>query len=755
MARQEKKPNPEKIIRDIQNINKIESELVNSNSGLLNGDIFTRQDELGKIRSSFNSIIKNDINNLKGNKNHGDSTYDFLSKALFGIDNKPNKQRTQASIDGDYNDKLKKLFVNTDTQISGFFLSNNSNYIALCDEIESICAYLPQLEEAIDIIRDNVLTCEEVSQDIAMNVSFGATTEDTSAYAELVKNLGVDYKIPKKLSQHIVPKAIKFGSYYVLTLPYDQISFKLSTSERNVETRLNSLGGSNKTGVLEGYMSELTSMGESGTLVANTIKKNLGMISINESEIPVFEEFAQFSNLDDKIKKAIKEANEKKTYVQMDKRLMRQGRGKNTSPEGTMDPNSQMETFDLPGCHIKMLDPRQIIPIKIFDHVLGYYYFENFRYDQMGTSLTEMLSNQFNFNEKNTVIDNIADSITKTLKYGDLVKADDKFKSLVLNALLYKEGREDNLKIKFLPAEYVTEFCVNEDEKGNGRPVLLRSLFFARLYVSLLLFNISTLVTKSTDTEFYYLKRASIDKQISNQVDDIIDQIQMSNMDPTAIVNGDLLSANRAINKRYFMSLGTEEIKPFEIDVIPGQNVDLHNDFLKELLKMAISTTGVPSVMIDFIDEVEYATMLNMANLKHLKRCVTIQTDLNPALSELYRKIVKFSDIKSIPDEMVEKLSVTLKKPKTIENNYNEQTLNSVQNTVAAMIELKMGGTDSELTEQQSFIKEELLKLVTMEQTQNLPWGAIERFYDTAIINATNRVADKKKSEAQSNSEEV
>ena len=56
---------------------------------------------------------------------------------------------------------------------------------------------------------------------------------------------------------------------------------------------------------------------------------------------------------------------------------------------------------------------RQLIPIKIFDFVIGYYYFENYDFAKMGTSVSDIMSNQMNFNQRNMVIDGIVDSVLK------------------------------------------------------------------------------------------------------------------------------------------------------------------------------------------------------------------------------------------------------------------------------------------------------------------------------------------------------
>jgi sensor domain CHASE-containing protein len=64
----------------------------------------------------------------------------------------------------------------------------------------------------------------------------------------------------------------------------------------------------------------------------------------------------------------------------------------------------------------------------------------------------------------------------------------------------------------------MTEFKINEDENGNGTSVLYRSLFYAKLYLAILIFKMITIITRSTDTRIYYVKNSGFDQDITNQL---------------------------------------------------------------------------------------------------------------------------------------------------------------------------------------------------------------------------------------------
>ena len=409
--------------------------------------------------------------------------------------------------------------------------------------------------------------------------------------------------------------------------------------------------------------------------------------------------------------------------------------------DATINTDKLSET---PGCFIRMVDPRQLVPIKIFDYVLGYYYFENYDYARMGTSLTDILSNQINFQDHNMIVDNIVAGVLKNLKYGDIVAGDNSFKTMVLNCIFYAERRNNPIRIKFVPCDYIVEFKTNCDQDDNGQPVLLRSLIYARLYTSLLLFMVNTLITKSTDSEFYYLKEGALSQSYEEQVADIIEQFRNSNIDISQILNGNLLHGNRAINKRYFMSVGTQDQRPFDIEVVSGQQVDTHNDFLTDLKKMAIGATGVPAVAVDYLDEVEFATILKMTNTKTKNRASNIQTDLNPSVTEAVKLIVKYNRPKAIPDEILDTMKCIFQGENKINNDISADEINNVQSTVDSMIETYYKGQETETPDVTKFEKEEMRKRLIMKLTPSLPWGEMDNMIEDVKIEARRQAQSNK-----------
>lgn len=765
-------------IQDIKSLDAAFQQLVNETSKASIGA--PRDAQVDSLYSTYSKIIRRDSATFNKNKTMNISSYGYIANLLLGksYDAKnPNKGESmdiKKQIDSRL--AIENLFTRNDSQLASIFLTNMSDRFHIYDEIESVCAYMYQLEEAIDILRDNVMNAEQSLEDIPFDISFDCSSADESVqYVKIAKDVWKNSGLNVKLNDHIVPKMIKYGEYWVISMPYSEIGVKLM-GNREDQRKLFDIGSSftmegdlpsnasdddkNLRTCLEGVNVVLDTLIDENsdnryTDLFSSDKNSVKEIITENLKSMEFDDSDTIPNMFGITESAINQMSPEMKRMYMD--ALKKSSELQTNPLGSISKTKQSDEDarlsdgtlgieslqNVTGCFNKLVDPRQLVPIKILDHVLGYYYFENYDYARIGTSITDILSNQMNFNDQHLVIDNIVGSVLKKLKYGELLQGDNDFKSLILNCVLYAERRNNPVRIKFIPVEFVTRFATNKDEDGNGLPVLLRSLIFARLYISLLLFLITTIITKSTDTEFYYLKEGSLSPTFQEQVADIIEQFRNSSVDISQVVNGNLLHGNRAIQKRYFMTTGTQDQKPFDVEVVSGQQVDIHNDLLQDLKKMAIGATGVPSVAIDNVDEVEFATILKMTNIKTLARANHIQYDVNgtstTGITGLLIKQIKYCKPNAIPDDILATMQCTLHKNNTINNNIAGEEINNVIATVDNMIETYYKGQNTETPGDMEYIKEAARKQLIMKFTPSLPWGDFETMKDNIALAATKQ----------------
>lgn len=755
----------DKSIHDIKQLDQAYQQLMKSYGNETSGR--NRNIEISDIYSKFNEMVRYDTYNFMQSKNITQNTYSYLTDAILGkqvsSERVTGNKKTPLDIKKDQaisRLNLEQLFNgNGGCQAASIFMNQASDMMHICDEVESVCAYMYQLEEAIEVLRDNVMNSEQVLADLPFDIKFSNTSniEHNQEYIKVIEDVIKKSGMIQKLNDHVVPKTIKFGRYYVMTLPYSEIGIKMLQNAVDHTRGLFGFCGTGFNQVQEStimednsyivcmenidklldsiYTEDSISTGTFGSKdeYRSIIEEKLKLIQVDESDTPpnitgISE--STFLGMDPEMKSIVDNALKKSGNTVNNYRYT------GSNDKGT-DGTINIETIEnIPGTYDRLVDPRQLVPIKIFDHVIGYYYFDGYDHTKNITTITDILSNTMNFNEQNMIMDNIVGAILQKLKYGDVLKGDNNFKSLILNCIMYAERRNNPIKIKFVPVEYITEFKTNCDQDGNGQPVLLRSIIYGRLYISLLLFTLTAIFTKSTDTEFYYLKDGLLTDSFAEQAADIIEQFRNSNIDISQILNGAIMGGNRAINKRYFMSTGTQDEKPFTIDVVSGQDINTHTDILNDLKKMAIGSTGVPSVAVDYMDEIEFATILKMTNTKTMNRSNKIQIDMNLGITEWVRKEVRYNRPGTIPDDILDAMECTLRKSNKINNDISSDEINNVSATVDSMIETFYKGQETETPPELNFEKEEMRKQLIMLLTPSLPWGYMDKIKNEVKINA-------------------
>ena len=432
-------------IKKIKDLDSVLHNLLDDNDASLTG--VRRSSDINRIYNKFEDISRNDNYNVVKTKSSNQSTYDYIVNALLG----ERAPMTTSSLGGkELTDKqkqilqraqLENIFSNTDMNAAAFFLNGSSDVMRICDEVESVCAYMYQLDEAINILRDNVMGNEKSLQELPFDIKFDTTDDKASQYVKTVKDALREINYRQKINDHAVPKAIKFGRYYMMIIPFSEIGTKMLSSKVNqthsifsIPTYESTTGEmlpveeSVYTGVMEDVNKLLDGVYESS--VATTMIKEFGLketyaeiIAHNIRSLTVSDEDTppnifgvseaslrdMTGDLELKVKAAMQRNN-----TMFNASLFNPGSHGKVKNEDKhfSDATIDAEEMDqIPGCFIRMVDPRQLVPIKIFEYVIGYYYFENYDYARMGTSITDILSNQINFNEHNLIVDNIVSGV--------------------------------------------------------------------------------------------------------------------------------------------------------------------------------------------------------------------------------------------------------------------------------------------------------------------------------------------------------
>ena len=350
--------------------------------------------------------------------------------------------------------------------------------------------------------------------------------------------------------------------------------------------------------------------------------------------------------------------------------------------------------------------------------------------------------------KEKTVVDVIANGIIKSFnkKY---LEDNEEFRELIINSLLYNDMYKRKLHYQFIPADHICRFTVNEDEDGNGTSMLYGSLFYAKLYLSILIFNMITHLDKSQDTRINYVKQSGIDKDIINKCNNIARQIRSKQISIADLMDYSSIYGKIGTGRDVFMPVGESGERGIEFDVISGQQIDMHPELMDNLKQAYINGTGVPSVIMNYINEADFAKTLVMANAKQLRRVMNYQDSFNESITMMYRKILLYCTDMNEAD--IENFYYTLQRPKSLPNTnladtigYGDQILDTIIKNVYGENQQQ---DDERLMEMDLFRTEMSRNILSM-----LPWEEIDKSLDRVKLEIANKKAEGKLQSTEDNS---
>ena len=665
--------------------NRETSSLLNQVLDDMNTDLYGGPTDtvVDKLTTRFNSIISNEV------KQYSD---------------KPNVGDTQSFIENLFNDSV---FYNSDTsqQLSNIFGAGNDltvlqdlfddiyrNRLLKMNDLYEVSSQLIELREAIKVMADAIVSPDIVEGKINRTLTFKSSlsTEESNNYIAIVKGMEEKFKLQDKIKNFIVPKTLTYGEYYSYTIPYEKIfsdfmkikqqsafngnmygSYSLLEYVEHMEDTKDTNHLSNF--IKESYnefmtesMSENTSYQDPSDVIqaSPTNKKNKpdktkafenDMKTIMEN-IMICNEPQPLSVLDESEESLSYYYN---TFVESEyvkehnlfKEVVNSVDGKGTY----QDPNVKQTDLkmNIRDCDFHLYDPTKLIPIKIMDKTLGYYYVQSTAIDPINGVITSGLVNFNNGRSPHsrTIVDAIAGKIVKSFNKPFLEK-NMKFKDLIVAALSYYNLNERRVFFQFIPVEYVQVFTVNEDENGNGTSILEGALFYAKLYLLLLLFYIMSMLLYSNDQRYNFIRTSGIDKNVRKKIEEVARARQSRSINAL-----DLFSYTNVINKlgygaEWYVPTGKSGEKGIETEIISGQEVLIDNEFMQMLKNSYILATGVPSAIINYLNEADFAKSIELANSRFAGRVVSNQLDFNRSITELYKKLMRYST--SIPEEIID-----------------------------------------------------------------------------------------------------
>ena len=690
-------------------------------------------------------VIADDMEEMKSYGGENDLSR-FLMNTIQNSTKFSNIQFDQKNSD----QGLESLFVSKDGSLFSTFEERFKNKALLFNDLEIISEQLVELSEAINTTRDDIISSDEVGSDISRSLTFTVDGTDDDKYDELVDEVKKQedaHSLNYIIREHIVPKTLKYGEYFVYVIPESKL-YENTQKKKMDLTNGASMESADVKVFLENLKVERSDLNLKDLKPDDVISYVSENIKINNTDMPLpivennnmvgaMKDLAQFNNLSNLLKKNKGKKKDKKD---------------NTSKYSSLGFSDGVKSFknedwsDVKGCYIKLLDPKKIIPVKLLNYTIGYYYIHDTELDVTNhhcthghrfTNIMNSMSNK-STNQQN-LISNMADAIVKSFNK-QYLNDNMEFKDLIINSLLYNDMYKKKLHYQFIPGDYVCRFSVNEDENGNGQSMIYKSLFYAKLYLSLLVFNMITYLTKSQDTIVTYVKTSGIDKNMINKTMDVARQWKAKQIGIGDLMDYSSIYSKIGTGRDLFIPEGESGERGLSWDVIQGQDVNTQDELMEKLKEGFINGTGVPSVIMNYINEADFAKTLVMANAKHMRRVMMYQDSFNEDITSFYQKILCYCT--DIELEDIANFRYTLQRPKTLPNN-NLVDMIGYGDQILDFVEKSLFGQYAEETPDINVTKDLFRKEFSRKVLPMLPWEVIDEILEKVKLDVVKGNVEK------------
>lgn len=707
-----------------------------------------RTDKIDSLIDDFNSLLKGEMEDITKTAN-GDTTA-FITK-LFSENNK----KIAASMKD-----IESLFDAQEGQLEAFLNEQYRNRLIKQADLHEVASQLVELREAIGITRDAIISADIIDGHMCRTITVDNDDmeEDQEDYIPIIEKMEKKFKLQEKIKNFIVPRTLEYGEFFVYCIPYAKIFEKFAKEKHNTngkylaysesETKsLNQIIEKNSKKQLEKLVLESVESSNDITelkaknpnfqkSISDELSKYLEHVEIcNDAvPIPILEEgvpsFREYYT--EFVEKTITEDN---SEISFDKVMKSIDNGVHSFKQSKNGKSKDEDFSNIKDCYVKLIDPTHLLPIEIMNETIGYYYIQEEDITPLSGILTSTVYyDKFDSNRnENNILSSIAETIVSAFDKKFLEK-NEKFKKLIVEALNYYKLNNRRIKFQFIPKEYIIPFTINEDENGHGTSVLENSLFYAKLYLMLLLFKIMTIVLYSNDTKVNYIRQSGIEKNISNKIQEIARKKQQRQ-----ITMADMFSYTTLINKigqgnEMYVPVGKSNERGIETEILQGQDVQLNSDLLEMLKKAYISGTGVPDVLMNYINEADFAKTLELANNRFHGRVVSYQLDFNEQITLLYQNIARFST--TIPEEVIDSISFNFIEPKYSNMNITNDLLNNHNALVEFLIVLYFGQDGVDNPENAPKIKK-FRKALAEDRLPMLNFNEIDEMFRQSSLEGT------------------
>ena len=738
-------------------------------------------------------IINNELDLAKGVSKG--SIVDFTT--LMAKDSARYNGRNPNEVDG------YTLFTEDIGNLFGYFQEIYKNrYIELAD-LKFITKFIPAIGEAVKTTLDSIVQSDDMTETISRNIELGpslTTVEKSQVMAE-IERIETDEKLLKKLRNIVYKKTLISGNYYVYRIPYNDLFQeydRLVKTGRIINNQFvnNALarGNMSKDAKKKGF--NLKNVGKSGLFATEAAAEMEPATEngfspentqiINSALESLIASDKDFEKNKDNLKRAFETSFENISIVDSDVLVeaiegfsslkfmedniasYRQVFGGNgfideklaATPEATFgNDNYSPEKFNVQGTYIKYIDANKIVPVKVYNQIIGYLHVHdtsatkkatglaNIQTQVSTTNLIAPSSNVFSSvqlteDKRNKAVQSIVDAVSDGIISNfsnKFVNKNADFKRLIADCIVANGLINSTFQIQFIPAKYITPFAINEDENGMGVSMLQDALFPAKMLLSTIISKLLLYMNKSGNKTIAYVRKGPIDVSTGNHVQRTIRMLQESNITFSDLLSTNLSFAKFSRNGNIQLPMAKNGDRLIEFETQEGQEVDMNTPMEEYLEKLAILGTGVPSVIMEYTDAADYAKSLVTANLKFAGRVAAFQSDLEEATTDLYKALLSSSSLEeSIRNKAVNSLKFKLSRPRVLTNANMADYLSQVEQVTRSIANMYLGENDE--TPEDGRVRTEFIKNMAADMLPFISWSKYEEMLKSSKVKVTEQL---------------
>lgn len=622
----------------------------------------------------------------------------------------------------------------------------NKKYYSIIKDYEIMPILIPQINRVLMFLVNECLS-PDIQNDTTFSIKFTGST-DPDRVQQDIDNIKKEMKLDNQL-RDVYMNRYKLGHEYYIVADYTK-TFQRMLEMMQKKNLSESTAGMTDLEFLEMQFKPLSETindfscnirinqmtdgsskpGYTGTeQERNDLSVNENIITLNFEKMNIVVERSGIARyMEDAHAELITEAYSQYSTSYMLEHL-------NTLNEAVVDTSKleaivqNMQKKHLQRCTIERLDPAKVFQLKVGGKIIGYFYISD---------INENTANVVNFAQalKDQLLKARATNLNATAKTAEEIISK-QIAEKIINTFDPNIGI-NRIEDIDLMHDYIRN---NEVYKGNKRitfyyadeiydmsrtdgSILTNGVFFTKLYATLLLNNIMTKVLRGRGRQIHTVHLGA-SPNVQRYIQNAIASLTMPENN-LGTLHGSFEQIMNPFNAASDIIIPTddENAKYIDTDYIPGQDVNMDDEFLRSLLNAIVSSFGLDSAVIDSTNgNVQFARTLSMESLQICNSIRNEQQDLHDAWSDMCLEILSIMGTDATQKAVKDgKITVDFYEPKSLIIQNIIDDLNNAKQLAESIADII-----PEFNEEGAETKRSKFIYNIIKKRTNIDWGPIEK----------------------------